>query len=206
MVDPSAALALFDESIGLYRSVGSPPAMAGSLVGQATVYLRIGDLDAAVNTLEEAERFARQAGDEDFLFVPIGLRGMAARLQGDLTGARRRYVEVLERCQRTARLLGIQMALGFLADLAIAEARPEYAAVLAAAGAALSEQLGGTLPINLTGGEDPLKVARAQLGTEEYEAAAARGRAMQLGEVIALVLADGARNPEPAPDQTAPPI
>jgi tetratricopeptide (TPR) repeat protein len=193
--DPSAALALFDESVALFRSAGSPPEMAGSLIGQATVHLRLGDLEDAISSLDEAEKLARAAGDEDFLFVPIGLRGMAARHQGDLSGARGRYVEVLERSRRTSRHGGINMALGFLADLAIAEGRPEYAALLGSVANAVAEQLGGALPMTLTGGEDPADVARAQLGDERYEAAAARGRAMSLDDAIVLALTDARAAP-----------
>ena len=141
--DPQAALELFGESIEAYRQAGSPPMISGSLVGLGVVQMRLGRLDDAVRSLEEAERHARETGDDDFHFVPVGLLGLVARLQGDLAGARRRYAEILSRSHQAGGRLGTTMALGLLADLALLEGEPERAAVLAAAAAGLDEELGG---------------------------------------------------------------
>ena len=151
MTDPQAALDLFRESIEAYRQAESPPMIGGSLVGLGVVQMRLGRLDDAVSSLEEAEQHLREAGDDDFHFIPIGMLGLVARLQGDLAAARRRYAKILGRSHQAGRQLGINMALDLLADLALLEGQPERAAVLAAAAAGLDEELGGTPSIELAG-------------------------------------------------------
>jgi predicted ATPase len=188
MTDPQAALELFRESIEAYRQAGSPPIMSGSLVGLGVVQMRLGRLDDAVSNLEEAEQHVREAGEDDFHFVPIGMLGMVARLQGDLATARRRYAEILGPSHQAGRQLGINLALVSLADLALLEGQPERAAVLAAAAANLNEELGGTPSIELTGVPDPLAGARAALGQERYEAAVNRGRSSPIDEIVRLAL------------------
>ena len=167
----------------------TPPIISGSLVGLGVVQIRLGRLDDAVSSLEEAEQHLREAGDDDFHFVPIGMLGLVARLQGDLATARRRYAEILGPSHQAGRQLGINMALGLLADLALLEGQPERAAVLAAAAAGLVEELGGAPSIELTGVPDPLARARAELATERYEAAVNRGRSSHIDEIVRLALA-----------------
>jgi predicted ATPase/class 3 adenylate cyclase len=195
MTDPQAALELFRESIEAYRQAGSPPMMGGSLGGLGLVQMRLGRLDAAAGTLEEAERHFREAGDEDFYFVPVALLGLVARLQGDLATARRRYAEILGPSHRAGRQLGMNIALEFLADLALLEGQPERAAILAAAAAQQAEELGGTPSIELAGVPDPLARARAKLGNERYEAAVARGRSTPIDDIVRLALANTADPP-----------
>jgi hypothetical protein len=157
--------------------------------------MRLGRLDDAVRSLEEAERRLREAGDDDFHFVPIGMLGLVARLQGDLASARRRYVEVLDSSHQAGRRLGINMALDLLADMALLDGQPERAAVLAAAAAGLGEELGGAPSIELAGIPDPAARARAELGNKRYEAAVNRGRSSHLDEIVRLALAGTADTP-----------
>src|SRR4029453_4126340 len=72
MTDPEAAVELFRESIEAYQQAGSPPMIGGSLVGLGVVQMRLGRLQDAVSSLEEAEQHLREAGDDDFHFFPIG--------------------------------------------------------------------------------------------------------------------------------------
>jgi hypothetical protein len=148
-----------------------------------------------VRSLEEAERHLREAGADDFHFVPVGVLGIIARLRGDLAAARRRYGEVLGLSYRAGRQLGINMALVFLADLALVEGQPERAAVLAAAAVRHAEELGGTPSIELAGIPHPLARARAELESERYDAATARGRSSSIDEIIQYALADAADAP-----------
>jgi hypothetical protein len=91
------------------------------------------------------------------------------------------------------------MALNLLADLALLDDEPGWAAVLAAAAAGLDEELGGTPSIELAGIPDPLAQARAELGEERYEAAVNRGRSMPIDEIVRLALAATADTPDTAP-------
>ena len=61
-----------------------------------------------------------------------------------------------------------------MADLALLEGKPEPATILAAAAQRLSEELGGTPPIESVGIAHPLERARAELTPERYDAAVAR--------------------------------
>jgi tetratricopeptide (TPR) repeat protein len=189
MTDPQAAIELFRESIEAYRQAGSPPMIGGSLVGLGVVQMRLGRLDDAVSSLEGAEQHLREGGDDDFHFVPLGMLGLVARLQGDLASARRSYAEVLRSSHQAGRRLGTNMALELLADLALLEGQPERAAVLAAAAAGLGEELGGTPSIELAGVPDPLARARAELESKRYEAAVNRGRSSDIDEIVRLALA-----------------
>jgi len=120
--------------------------------------------------------------------ISEGLLGLCARLEGDLTAARRRYVDVLVGAERAGTQIWLTMPLAALADLALLEGDAERAAVLDAAQAQLAERLGGTPSLALVGIPDVADRARAELGDEHYEAAVARGRSASLEEVIALAL------------------
>jgi predicted ATPase/class 3 adenylate cyclase len=188
MGDPATALEMFRKSIDASRRAGVGPMIGGTLVGMACAQMRLGHLDEAEKSLEEAERVFRQAGDDGSLFIPAGLLGLAARLRGDLTEARRQYVEVLLKSQAGGGHIGITMALEFLADLALVQGESEHAAVLGAAEARLTEELGGTPSLELAGIPNVLERARAELGDEMYEAATTRGRSAPLEEIVQLAL------------------
>ena len=147
VIDPGAARGLFAESIEAFRASGSPPMLGGSYVGKGVAELHLRLLDDAVRTLTEGERAFREAGEDNLRFIPIGLLGLAARLQGDHAGAWRRYAEVLNSSHRRGFLLGVSLALVFMADLALVEGKPEPATILAAAAVRLSDELGRTPPI-----------------------------------------------------------
>jgi hypothetical protein len=114
---------------------------------------------------------------------------LAARLHGDHVSAWRRYVETISSSHGTNFLLGINMALVCMADLALLEGLPEPATVLAAASRRLSDELGGTPPIESLGIVHPLEHARTELTQEHYEVAVARGRETPIDEIVQLALA-----------------
>jgi hypothetical protein len=153
----------------------------------AELHLRL--LDDAVNTLAEAESAFREAGADDFQLIPCCLLGMAARLRGDRASAWRSYVETISSSHRTNFLLGISIALVCMADLALLEGQSEPATVLAAASQRLSDELGGTPPIESLGIVHPLERARIELTQERYEVAVARGRETPIDEIVQLALA-----------------
>jgi len=188
MPDPAAALELFRESVAAYREAGGPPMMGESLAGMATAEMQFRRLRDAASHLEEATAVFRQAGDTTMTLISEGLLGLCARLEGDLTAARRRYVDVLVGAERAGTQIWLTMPLAALADLALLEGDAERAAVLDAAQAQLAERLGGTPSLALVGIPDVADRARAELGDEHYEAAVARGRSASLEEVIALAL------------------
>ena len=75
-----------------------------------------------------------------------------------------------------------------MADLALLEGQPEPATILAAGAERLSEDLGGTPPIESVGIAHPLERARTELGRERYDAVA-QGRETPIDEIVQLALA-----------------
>jgi predicted ATPase/class 3 adenylate cyclase len=189
VIDPQAARQVFAESIEAFLAAGSRPMLGGSYVGKGVAELHLRLLDEAVNTLAEAESAFREAGEDDFRLIPFCLLGLAARLHGDHVSAWRRYVETISSSHGTNFLLGINMALVCMADLALLEGQPEPATVLAAASRRLSDELGGTPPIESLGIVHPLERARTELTQERYEVAVARGRETPIDEIVQLALA-----------------
>jgi len=190
--DPERAYEIFAESIAAYREVGAPPPMGHSLLGIAMPEMKLGDLDAARRHLEEASALFHAVGDEALALIADGLLGVCSRLDGDLAGARQRYLEVLSRAEILAAHMTLGLPLQGLADLALLEGDADRAAVLNAAQAKLGEQLGGTPSLELMGVPNVPDGARVDLGDERYEAAEARGRAMPIGDVINLARGDPA--------------
>ena len=76
-----------------------------------------------------------------------------------------------------------------MADLALLEGQPEPATILAAGAERLSEDLGGTPPIESVGIAHPLERVRTELGRERYDAAVAQGRETPIDEIVQLALA-----------------
>jgi predicted ATPase/class 3 adenylate cyclase len=186
--DPTAARALFAKSIDAYRQAGSPTAMGQPLVGMALPEMRFGDLEEAASHLEEAARIFEAAGNETMVVIATGLRGVCARLGGDLTAAQRRYADALVRSQRLDAHIAMTLPLAAFADLALLEGDPERAAVLDAAVTQLRERLGGTPTFELMGIPNVRDRAHAELGDDRYDAAAARGRSAPLDAIVRLTL------------------
>ena len=199
--DPAAALRLFRESIEAFRQAGAPPEMGQALVGMSCVEMQLRDIAAASGHLAEALALFEGAGDASMALIPAGLLGVCARLAGDLSGARRRYVDVLLRAQRSGWQAGVTLPIAGLADLALEEGEAERAALLGGAEAQIAEGLGGTPSFTLMGMADVLERARAALGDETYRSAVARGRAASLDEIVRLALAD---RPEQADRRSRP--
>jgi hypothetical protein len=190
--DPSRAHALFTESIDTYRKLGAPLPIGHALIGVAMPEMQFREVAAAMRHLDEAAAVFHAAGDESTALIADGLYGVCLRLQGDLAAARRRYLDVLGRTE----IMNAQMVQGLplqaLADLALLEGDPERGAVLDAAQTLLAERLGGTPSLDLMGIPSVSERARAALGDELYEAAAAHGRSMPLRDVIRLARGDDA--------------
>ncbi|MDQ3691499.1 MAG: adenylate/guanylate cyclase domain-containing protein [Chloroflexota bacterium] len=190
--DPARAHALFTESIDTYRKLGAPPPIGHALIGIAMPEMQFGDVEAAKRHLDEAAAVFHAAGDESTALIADGLYGVCLRLEGDLTAARRRYLDVLGRAEAMNAQIVLGLPLQALSDLALLQGDPERAAVLDSAQAQLAERLGGTPSLELMGIPAVAERARTELGSERYEAACARGRSMPLLDVIRLARDDDA--------------
>ena len=192
--NPAGAIQLFRESIEAYRRSGGLPDIGEALFGMALAEMRLGNLTEAERLLDEGIALYQKASDENMFLIGVGLRGVCARLRGDLDAARQRYIDVLVQSERNGSHMGLTMGLITLADLALLEGNPERAAVLEAAEEQLAERLGGTPPLELMGIPDIGERARAELGSERYETASARGRAAPQEEIVRLALSGTAED------------
>ena len=192
--DPHRARAVFGEALETYRRLGSPPKIGQALVGIAMPEMQFRNVGAAARYLEEASALFRGLGNESMAIIADGLRHVCLRLEGDLQGAREGYLDVLARAEAMNADFSLTLPLTALADLALLDGDPERAAVLDAAQVKLAAELGGTPSFALMGIPSVADRARAQLGSERYEAAAAAGEVMPLEEVIRL-----ARSSNPGP-------
>jgi predicted ATPase/class 3 adenylate cyclase len=190
--DPGRARALFAESIDAYRELGAPRSIGHALIGIAMPEMQFRDVQSAKGHLEEGAAVFHAGGDESSALIADGLYGVCLRLDGDLAGARRRYLDVLARAEVMKAHIALTLPLQALSDLAVLEGDPERAAVLDGAQARLVESVGGTPGFELMGIPSVAQRARAELGTERYEAVTALGRSMALNDVIRLARGDDA--------------
>lgn len=150
IADPTEAVRLFQQGIEAYEQAGGPPEMGQAMIGMALPQMQLGRLEEARRHLEEAAALFREAGDDTMALITDGLLGVCFRLEGDLTGARRSYVDVLVRTNRARANTFITLPLQALADLALLEGDPERAVILDAAQAGVAERFGGTPSLNWT--------------------------------------------------------
>jgi hypothetical protein len=187
--DPARAHELFAQSIDAYRKLGSP-IIGHALIGIAMPEMQLRDVTAAKRHLEEAAAALHAAGDESSALIADGLYGVCHRLEGDLTAARQRYVDVLSRAYEMNVHIALALPLQALADLALLEGDPERAVLLDGAQAQIAERLGGTPGFEVMGIPPVAERARAEIDGERYEGAYARGRSMALRDVIRLARGD----------------
>lgn len=186
--DHASGRALHEESLALYRELGDKWAIANVLNNLGTVARDVDDLDAARRQLEESLALRRELADLWGIANTLENLGHIALDQGDHAMARSRYIESLTIAQQ----LGEKRAMAFLLEdfgaLAAAEGNARLGVRLAAAAAAVRDQIGAPLP--------PAEAARVQrfigpartsLG-DDAAATEAEGRALPLDAAISLAL------------------
>jgi len=132
----------------------------------------------------------RRAGETGRVAIAVTLlAGIDLRL-GEFAEAHAGLADAVEIFYETGDMQGLVRIAMIAAALAIAEGDFERAALLSGAGAALKEPLGEiATPLRMLQIEDPVPVARAELGDGAFEAAFQAGRAMSVEEMVALVRA-----------------
>ena len=186
--DDAAARAMADQALAVATRGGWVRMIVGSLGLLGEVSYREQNYAAARALLEQGRAAARAGGDkwaEAGILVPLT---RAATEQGNVVEAAALLGESLERWRDLGNRQGIADALEAGAQLAAALARPDCAARLAGAAAALREGGSATPAV---GAIEALWTARAQtaLGNQAFAAAWAAGRAMSLDEATEQALA-----------------
>jgi DNA-binding NarL/FixJ family response regulator/Tfp pilus assembly protein PilF len=136
MGEPTAALALYDESLVLTRQFGDPEGVAEVLMHAAVAASFTGDLTRATASCTEALELARGASADHIASSSLTILGRIAMLQGDLTTAHTRLSEALTVSRRGGDAFGMALALDGLGAIArnrgdTGGARPLYEEALA---------------------------------------------------------------------------
>ncbi|MGV9329299.1 AfsR/SARP family transcriptional regulator [Streptosporangium sandarakinum] len=131
--DPARAIALTDEALTLTEELGADEDGSDLLCNRGDHRVRLAHLAGARADYARAAELARRAGSPTCLAAALRGLGDIARLEGDLTGARRLYEEALERfdphwVRSVGNHVGALIGLGRVEECRgrIAEARARY--------------------------------------------------------------------------------
>ena len=112
--DPLTALAVFQESLAIYRAVGDGFGAAISLADLALAHLSGNELAPAAARLDQALQESRSLGDDGLILLCLQQLVRIARLNGDLARAEHIGAEVLETLTRGGRGHGMVGETTFL--------------------------------------------------------------------------------------------
>ncbi len=159
-----------------------------------TVLLLQAQPGAAVPEIELGLESARARGDRLCMYVALYNLSQAAIALGDLPLARRHVEEGIALSEQTRDRANLAYFLETLAVVESAEGRPERVPVLLGAAAGLRETVGADVYAYYLPDEalraSAEQSARSALGEDAYESGAKSGRALDLGEIVGLALAN----------------
>jgi tetratricopeptide (TPR) repeat protein len=101
------AMRLLTEQVQLYRAENERRGLAGALLNQAGVFMRVGEMSAARAAYQEAAQICRETGDKRGLQSALTLSAIALDYSGDPDGA----IAVLREKERICRELGHPVGL-----------------------------------------------------------------------------------------------
>ncbi|MGI8551126.1 MAG: ATP-binding protein [Dehalococcoidia bacterium] len=180
---------LHEESLTMARELGDKGLIAASINNLGRLAALRRDFAAARSMYEESLAIARALGTKNGIATELGLLGDIARQQGDFASARRYFSESLTLFYEAGNRHDGALCLLGLALLAAAEGKPEQAAQVLAASAALREALHAPLPVMYQAEYDRGVVRlSASLGEEDFRAAWAKGRVLSLEQAVAYAL------------------
>jgi predicted ATPase len=192
--DHDRAVSLSEQALAVAEEFGSAPGSGLAACNLADALRARGDLERARTLLEESVVSLRS--QERSVFVANALVNALNRLgsieceMGEVARASESFGESLELMWRVVgRAYETVACLEGLARVAAMQDRPERAARLLGASAALRDELGTPLPPLIGADHDRAsEAAREALGEAAFEAAWAAGGAMPLEEAIASAL------------------
>jgi predicted ATPase len=187
--DPTAARAMHEESIRLFRASGNDWGLNLGLAGLANVAARAGDWVTAYGLQGEALAVRRRAGAR-FVGDTLVALGRAALALGDLDRAAEHLRAGLAACRDQGFRFDASFGLAALAGVAARRERGADAARLFGAAAALLARAGGQLgPTDAGERAREVAAARAALGPTTFEAEWLSGEAMTFEDAITDALA-----------------
>ena len=179
--DFSAALADFNESLDIYRSLGDQPNVARVMEATVLPMVRQGNIGPAQQLQEQNVAAFRELGQPFRLANGLSLLSAICTRNHDYAGANAALAEAGPMFRESRDLQGLVRILILAAAVAIAESDHGRAARLMGAADKLHEPLGEiSTPLTILRIEDPEAAAKEALGDEAFEAAYQQGRKADL--------------------------
>jgi predicted ATPase/DNA-binding CsgD family transcriptional regulator len=184
--DYTTGKSLCEESLALFRALGDRRGMAETLATLGLAAFYHGNYTAELPSMEEGLALFRELGDRRDSARMLWFLGNKAFVQDDYAKARTCYAEALTTFRELGEKWYIAICLEGLAEVAVAQGQPEWAAHVLGAAAFLREALGVSPPANYPANyERTVAITQAQLGEERFAEAWAEGREMTLEHVLA---------------------
>jgi predicted ATPase len=188
--DISKGCETLDEAAEAFRHIGDSWGLAVTLSTRGQFALLGGD-PATAKRIHEDALTAAEAIDNDYLRAQIlDMLGLDAAAIGDLTGARQHYAAGADLHTRLLDYEGSAYGLSGLANLALAQDRPQVAARLIGASRYALEVVGAAVWPGMKSPTDDLATAvDAALGSTSFAAACAEGARLRIPEAFGYGLA-----------------
>jgi predicted ATPase len=189
-----------DEAVDAFRHNADSWGLALTLSTRGQFALLAGD-HAAAKLMHEEALAAAEAIDNDYLRAQIlDMLGLDAAAIGDLTGAWQHYSSAAELHTNLLDYEGSAYGLSGLANLALAQDRPQTAARLIGASEYARDVVGAAVWPGMKSPTDDLSAAiDAALGSSSFAAASAEGARLRIPEAfgygLAATAADAALDP-----------
>jgi predicted ATPase len=181
--------ALLREAVALSEEMGDRRNAAAIRSSLGVLARKRNDHATARAILEECLEVRRELGDQDGIAYNLDELGLLARLEGDLEAAEACHRESLTLRRPLGGTPNTAACLEALATLASEQGRPERAARLLGAAAALRDVAGTPIPLrDRADYERDLAAVRAALGDEAMALAWEAGKALDREQAIALAL------------------
>jgi DNA-binding CsgD family transcriptional regulator/tetratricopeptide (TPR) repeat protein len=189
--DYATAETIIRESLALYRQHGLKDRVAGALNTLGDLARLAGDNARATALYEESLTLWRQLHGAPGMASALHKLGQVSLATRNIQLARTRLSASLALQQELGNKQGIAECLAGLAATAAAAGRPDRAAQIFAAGAALVTAIGAPLaPVDRLTLTRDMDATRKRLGTAAWESAWTIGSALSMDEVVRLALSD----------------
>jgi predicted ATPase/class 3 adenylate cyclase len=186
---PGQDAGLAQEALAAAQAAGDSLLEGRIRISLAYQHIIQGDPARAVVALREALALHQRLGERMSLGETLMALAAVEYATGDPVSADGHVREGFRTHVKDGNLIGTAFGLTPMGIVAAREGRYARAVTLAAASSRLQEEFGGGPPPFVRRQYvDPMAVAREHLDEEEYEDAAARGRAMSFEEAVAFAL------------------
>jgi predicted ATPase/transcriptional regulator with XRE-family HTH domain len=151
--------------------------------------LLCGDVEEGVRLIDEAIQIHQRLGSVNGMSMATGMRGNAARIQGDAILARRLFRQSIELSERLGDRAFVLGAVVGVAGVELMETRPEQAARMLGSVDAARESLGLKRVAHPLHSRQIVTAVRERLGEDQYQALYLEGRSIPYDQLIADALA-----------------